>query len=421
MRAFKVFASIMFLATWGGLAMAEVFQADPGSLKEIVEKLEAGDTVVLSDGEYEGGVVISASGTPENPVIIKAAGKNALFRGGRDGIRLDGSYITLEGVRVTGAERGGITSGRNTGCVIRNCVSFENGVWGIFSGFSEGLVVEGNECYGQKTEHGIYLSNSTDNAVVRGNHSHHNMACGIQFNGDPQIPGGDGIMSGNLVENNILHDNFTNLNLACFSDSVVRNNLIYHCKTKAIALWDDGNTPEYGSKNNLIINNTIIMDNVTRECIQLRNGSTGNTIRNNLFVAPFYAVIADDSSIEGTVIDHNLYSGTREPEKFLWAGEYLSIAQMRERGFCEGAVQAGATFTSARRLRRAIAEGGLPKPIDGPKFVAPAECDFRLTSESPAIDAGLDDAKAGESDLDDKPRRTGKSIDIGAYEYQGGE
>jgi parallel beta-helix repeat protein len=271
----------------------------------------------------------------------------------------------------------------------------DNGTWGIFSGFADYITVEDNECYGSKKEHGIYLSNSADYATVKRNHCHHNKVCGIQFNGDPNIPGGDGIMSYNLVEGNILHHNGNSLNLTCVSDSVVRSNLFYGQNTKAIALWDTMAGYQYSSKRNILINNTVIMDLCTRECIQMRNGATHNVVRNNILVAPFQAIVADPSSVEGTVIDHNLYFGSREPERFLWAGEYRTVKDMQAKGFCQG-----------------DASGD-------PKFVNQAEADFRPAADSPAIGAGVMDDKAGDVDLAGKPRSADGKIDIGAYQHQG--
>ncbi len=385
---------VAMLLAIGGSLMAATYEAGPDNLRDIIGKLQRGDVVLLADGEYEGGVVVKADGAKDAPIRIRAVGANALFVGGHDGFRLEGDYIELEGIRVTGAERGGITAGHNTGCAIRKCTCYENGSWGIFSGFSEHLSVEDNECFGQKRQHGIYLSNSADYAVVRRNHCHHNAGCGIQFNGDPYIKGGDGVMRYNLVENNILHDNHTNFNFTCVAESVVRGNLFYGCNSKAIALWDTGAGYEYSSKNNLIINNTFVMDNVTRECIHLRNGATGNVIRNNIFVDPFFTIIADPSSVEGTVIDHNLYCGGREPEKFIWAGDYRTIEDMQGMGFCKGAV------------------------TGKPPFVDQQTNDFHLVAGSPAIDAGADDERIGSNDLDGNPRVVGAAVDLGAYEFR---
>lgn len=374
-------------------AAAKDYEATPETFAALVPTLAASDTVTLADGEYAGGIDIRQSGAKDAPIRIRAAGNGAIFRGGEDCFDLDGDYIELEGVKLFGARRAGVrVHGKNV--AVRKCIAGDNGRWGIFSGFAEAIVVEDNECYGSKREHGIYLSNSTDHAVVRRNHCHDNATCGIQFNGDPEIPGGDGVMSFNLVEGNILHHNGNALNLTCVSDSVIRNNLLYGQQTKAIALWDTMAGYQYSSKRNILINNTIVMDLTSRECIQMRNGATHNTIRNNILVAPFQAIVADPSSIEGAVIDHNLYFGTREPERFLWAGEYQTVSDMQEKGFCKGAV------------------------TGDPKFTDQAKADFTLLPDSPAIGAGAVDEKAGDVDLAGKARTADGKTDVGAYQYK---
>ncbi len=386
-----VVALFMVAFLLGGTALAKDYSATPETLKDILPTLQPGDVVTLADGEYAGGVEIKTPGTKEAPIKIKAAGDKAVFRGGRNCIDITADYVELEGVKCFGAERAGVRVHAYYDTV-RKCVCGDNGTWGIFSGFAEGIVVEDNECYGSKREHGIYLSNSTDHAIVRRNHCHNNNVCGIQFNGDPNIPGGDGVMSFNLIEQNILHHNGNSLNLTCVSDSVIRDNLLYGQNTKAIALWDTLAGYQYSSKRNILINNTIVMDLCTRECIQMRNGATGNVIRNNIFVAPFQAIIADPSSIEGTVIDHNLYFGTREPERFIWAGEYKSISDMKKLGLCQGDVSGD------------------------PKFVDRAAADFRIMPDSPAAGAGAVDETSGVVDLAGRPRVVDGKIDIGAYQ-----
>jgi len=57
-----------------------------------------------------------------------------------------------------------------------------------------------------QAEHGIYVGNSGDRPVIRRNVVWGNNANGIHMNGDLS-QGGDGIISGAIVEGNIIHDN----------------------------------------------------------------------------------------------------------------------------------------------------------------------------------------------------------------------
>ncbi|MBI3722221.1 MAG: fibronectin type III domain-containing protein, partial [Fimbriimonas ginsengisoli] len=74
-----------------------------------------------------------------------------------------------------------------------------------------------------------------------------------------------------------------------------------------IALWDDGAGFEYGSKNNLILNNTIYFrPGQGRRCISFQNGSTGNTVLNNILYGGQWGAYEIDAYSSFTA-DYNLY------------------------------------------------------------------------------------------------------------------
>src|SRR5262249_4310222 len=147
-----------------------------------------------------------------------------------DGFTLDNTSGTIT--------RAGIRLVINTNAIIRN--NYIDGRhanrWGILTGFTPNALIENNTTINSGGEHGIYVSNSTDandNITVPGNVSYGNAVNGIQFNGDI-FSGGDGVLSGNVIENNIVHDNGAKgLSLISMSDSIVRNNIIYNNRTGA--------------------------------------------------------------------------------------------------------------------------------------------------------------------------------------------
>src|SRR5262249_60466214 len=109
-------------------------------------------------------------------------------------------------------------------------------------------------------EHGIYVSNSGDRPVIRGNYVWGNRGNGIHMNGD-RFQGGDGIISNALVEQNVIIENGrgggSGINAAGVQDSRFQNNLIYNTHASGISLYRiDGSE---GSKRNVVVNNTVVV------------------------------------------------------------------------------------------------------------------------------------------------------------------
>ena len=97
------------------------------------------------------------------------------------GINLENaSYVIVDGFAVTGMNRAGVRSVGVNGntfashVTIRNVYSYDNGYWGILTGFVNDLVIENNETSGSQVEHGIYVSNSGDRPMIRNNISWNN-------------------------------------------------------------------------------------------------------------------------------------------------------------------------------------------------------------------------------------------------------
>ena len=172
----------------------------------------------------------------------------------------------------------------NTGVIIQNNNCDQNGTWGIFTGFSDNILIQNNVTSRSVAQHGIYFSNNADNPIIRGNISWGNHDCGIHMNGDIS-QGGDGIISNALVEDNIIYDNGTGggsaINCDGVQNSVFRDNLIYNTHASGISLYriDAGGS----STGNLVINNTVLVASDGRWGLNVADGSTGNTIRNNVF------------------------------------------------------------------------------------------------------------------------------------------
>src|SRR5690606_38577761 len=95
----------------------------------------------------------------------------------------------------------------------------------------------------------------------------------------------DGIIEGALVEANIIFDNGaaggSGINCDGVQDSLIRNNLVFDADHSGISLYRiDGGGPSSGNR---VYNNTVLPSSDGRWGLNIRDGSAGNDIRNNIF------------------------------------------------------------------------------------------------------------------------------------------
>ena len=378
-----------------GLSMGTAWS----SLVHAAEEVGAGDTVHVADGDYQG-FYLTTSGTPGSPIHFLAEGSAVRITEDNpttpDGINLEGaSYVILEGFVVDGRTRAGIRAVLANHVTVRGCRLGYNGRWGILTGFVDDFLAEGNEAHHSQEEHGIYVSNSADRPVVRGNHLHDNHANGLHMNGDASL-GGDGLIEDALVEGNVIHGNGvgggSGINLDGGVGAVIRNNLLYDNHASGISLYRiDGGAPSTG---NLVVNNTIVNAADGRWCINIRDASTGNTLRNNVLYnlhAFRGAVSVDADSLAGFASDYNALMSRFTTDD---GDSVLDFAEWQALGY------------DAHSVLAAPAE----------LFLIPGS-DFHLLPGGPAVDAGVPTA-APASDLDGAPRPVGGGFDVGAYELQ---
>ncbi len=358
-----------------------------------------GDTVHVEDGDYQG-FDLRTAGTAGSPITFVAEGSAARITADNprtpDGINVeDAAWVVLDGFDVEGRTRAGIRVAVSPFVTVRRCRAGDNGRWGIFSGFADDLTIEDNEAWGSVLEHGIYVSNSGDRPVIRHNHVHDNHANGIHMNGDAS-EGGDGVISGALVEANVIHGNGagggSGINMDGVTASLVQNNLLYDNHASGISLYRiDGGA---GSHDDVIVNNTIVNAVDARWCVNINTGSTAAVVRNNVLLNlhPTHGAIAiDSSSRAGFAADHNAVTA-----RFSVNGgdAVIDVAAWQALGY-----DTGSFATTSAAL-----------------FVAPGS-DFHLLPAAPAMDAGSATG-APARDLDANPRPVGAAVDIGAYEQQ---
>jgi hypothetical protein len=314
-----------------------------------------------------------------------------------EGINLEGaSWIVVEGFTVTGMPRTGIRSVTNHHVTIRRNVLDANGRWGVLTGFSDDVLIEDNVASRSVAEHGIYVSNSGDRPTIRRNHVWGNHGCGIHMNGDVSL-GGDGIISGALVEANLVHGNGRGGGSGINADGVQRsrfvNNVLHDNHAGGISLYRiDGGA---GSRDNLIAHNTIVQAADGRWAVNIKNASTGARVLNNVLLTLHGyrgSISITPDSLAGFASDANAVT----PRFTLDDGDsVMGLAAWRA-----GTGQDAASFSAAPGSLFADAAGG----------------DHRLRASAAARDAAppLDEVRR---DAEGTPRPLGPKADSGAYEY----
>src|SRR5215469_15097767 len=252
----------------------------------------------------------------------------------RAGIMLDGDF--------------GVTGRQTHHIVIIDNFSHNHRKWGLHSRDTHTVLMQDNLFANSALEHSAYVSDGSDNYVIRRNVFFGSNSGGLQCNldtvssfhdlirnpqlkgyrkeeptrewatgliklaterfGENNFPDGKGINF--IIEDNVINGNGRagggSLNLAGLQDSLIQNNLIYGNYNHGIAQWGDANPydrsyvepgpvspdqvrapldlPLWGCHGNLIRNNTVLMSNDGRAAMQCRHGSWGAKLRNNVFI-----------------------------------------------------------------------------------------------------------------------------------------
>lgn len=397
------------------------------TIQRAAATLEAGHTVFIMAGTYRERVVLENSGTPDNYIVYTARPGDVVTIDGK-GMSLpsddsglievsDVSYIRISGLRV-------MNSGPNENNVgilvdgsrhiiiednyIYNTVSSGIGVWDCSN-----IVIDGNEvelaCNDGEQE--CITVASTDTFEIRNNHVHHG---GPGTNGGEGIDAKDGSSNGKIYGNHVHHTNADRtgiymdswdkhtFNIAVYQNIVhacsagitlasemgglleniqIYNNIAYNNKVNGFEIggWGEEGIARHPVSNVGFMNNTAYKNGVDwGGGIFIENPDAENiVIRNNIVSQNLMFQIADESSLEDLVVDHNLIDGYR--------------------GY-DGEIQ------------------GNDHVAGNPGFVDPANGDFHLQMNSPAIDSGSAD-EAPDSDFSGTSRPKGSGHDMGAFEF----
>ncbi len=367
----------------------------------------AGDLVQVFPGAYSG-FTASNSGEPDQPITYRGEGDGVRIETPAetgDGIRLENvSNVVLDHFTVIAPEQRCIAArGATPEEPMRNLVISRNRcenatLEGMYLSEVADSLVEDNEVDGagvgeDPRSHCLYLANAgSDGTVIRNNRLHGCQASesnGIHFNGDLSV-GGDGIISGLVVEGNIIYDNGQNgFNLDGVQNSVFRNNLVYGNQRNALRAY--AIDAAEGPRGLAIVNNTFSAD-ISGWALKFTEDLGGHVVFNNLLLGASGAVSMDASPDWAS--DYNLFSDILSAD-----GEDSEIS---------GAEWQALDFDP---------HGGTVAAED--LFVSPSDGDYRLREGTPAVDAGIAEfgsVLAPDHDAFGTPRPQGDGFDVGAHE-----
>ena len=343
------------------------------TLQEAADAARGGDVVAVMPGHYAGFVLEEKSSAGDNRYIhFKAMGEPGDVVIDQPSRVADwmillraAHHVIIQGFNIAGPNRPGeppigpragiMLDGefRNTGKQVHHVVilgnfSHNHRKWGLHSRDTHTVLIQDNLFAYSAMEHSAYVSDGSDNYVIRRNVFFGSSSGGLQCNldsvsslhelienrelknypkeqptrqwavgliklatdkfGENNFPDGRG--TNFIIEDNVMNENGKvgggSLNLAGLQDSLIQNNLIYNNLNHGIAQWDDQNPydeayvdpgptspeqvkgpddlPLWGCHNNLVRNNTVLMNNHGRAAMQSRNGSWGTKMRNNIFI-----------------------------------------------------------------------------------------------------------------------------------------
>lgn len=415
-RCSGVFSALVFLTAAHASVAATYYVTPTGKssnngsaaapwrqIRDALPRLVPGDTVLVADGSYEGFTMEEISGTAGQPITIQATGENVVINkttdrsDNRDTIKITFcTYVVIDGLTAFNANRAAVRVDQSDHVTVRNGEFGNNTTWGIFTNNSNDLLIELNHCYGSVQEHGIYVSNTCVNPTVRMNVSHDNRGCGLHFNGD-RSQGGIGIITGALVEKNIIFNNGAGggaaINMDGVRSSTVRNNLIYNNHATGIALFK-ANAAQ-GPSGVDIYHNTIDMPSDGRWALGISRSdalagkiNVRNNILNHRNAARGGISYRSSTDVANTDSDYNILSKMTPND----GRTVYTLLQWKAKGHELHSLTAGIASL----------------------FVNATGGDYHLLSNSLALRVGQPVGVV--DDLEGKPRPSQGPIDIGCYQ-----
>lgn len=375
------------------------------SIQRACPILMAGDTLFVLGGHYQGFNHLDYnSGTSQKPIVYMALGDEVIIDTGfyrSNGINIEGNdYIHIIGFRVKGMQREGIRAVHADYIKIHN--NYCEGCYrGIFTGYTDHIIITNNVCIRSHGEHGIYVSNNSDQITLLHNLCAYNNASGIQIN--PDLSSGEpGISYGVICAYNLIHENkrAAGLNFQGINDALIYNNLIYNNHEASGITLFKGDASQ-GCRNVMVYHNTILVPSDGRWGIHIVEDAENIKLINN--------IVLNNHLWKGSIaLDPRSESQTK----------IVSNYNLLTNRFCP--ISDGCSESKENWSKLGYDINSILEPSDRNLiFKNPTLNIYELTGGSPAIDRGSDESKNFiTDDYFGVSRPQGMFPDIGAFEFQ---
>lgn len=404
-------ATTYYVATQGHDSNPGTQSAPWATLQHAVDTISPGDTILVASGTYAGCRIGLPGGDKAPKTLEAAAGAQVLInKPGPNNkhnsiIEVENFSLTVTdwvvaGFEVANSPKYGIDVRVTDRVTIQNNHVHNSALTGIFTAFSNYVLIQGNES-DHNSEHGIYQSNSSKYPTIRGNRVHDNASAGIHMNGDISEQPGNGLVEYPTVEDNIIWENGaaggSGINCDGVDYGIFRNNLLYNNHASGISLYAiDG---AHGSSHNNVFNNTIVMAPNSRYPINIPNDGggkappVGNVIENNILYTPdagHGSILIAKAGVSGFHSDYNVVVGRFSDNN---GNSLVNLAKWQALGYDAHSVV------------------GAPAQL----FVNVSANNYKLQAGSPALNTGVTLSEVP-TDIVGVARPQGPAYDIGCYE-----
>jgi hypothetical protein len=387
--------------------------SDAAGLQAALDGAAPGDVIELQDGVYSGTFSIAASGTAEDPIVIRGASQAGVILDGQgcepcNVLEVYGSFVHVERLTIAHASRGlrfqGTGAERN---VVRR-VKLEDVILGIGAKADQrDFYLCDNDLTGRLTWPSVYTddggAHANDDGINVQGTGHvvcHNRLYGF---GDAVKTEQDGAVSIDFYGNEILsaYDNGVELdgavrNVRCFENrfsntyatisfqpifggpAYALRNVAVNVAHEQLKVHALGGSPPLTPSGMYILHNTFVSPRLALQD-QTSDEAHDFVVRNNLFVGPAVTeagrTVDWTSPIDNGLFDHNGYHPDGE-----FAFNYAGTGYVKVPSFAE--LQAAGIEAGGVLVPEGTFQNGLLPPADYTMKVDPG--DVTLAASSPA-------------------------------------